>query len=358
MSSVSAPAPASTPPSSRRPDPSSERSLESLGLTVGAVGFIVIALVAIPVFGLQAAPIAGPDSVGQFAALSSAAVGFVAFFAGRFLMRAQGQGPAEPSLLDYLDVAALALAHGIIALLSWLLLASIFEQSFIGAQVFPLALLVLAGAAAAITGYLVFFSATHMDLSLLAVILAVFLVEGVVASMLTASDPQWWMLNLSALGMTDDLSARAFNLTLVIAGFLVTTLARYATRGIPTPHPHGQTIVRVLLIIVGVFLACVGIFHVDTHFALHNTVASGMVVAFAVAVVGLRWWIPGMPRAFFALGYTFLAVIVVLAVMFFTGTYTLTAVELVAGALVFSWIVLFIRNAGALHTDAAREAAQ
>ncbi len=74
----------------------------------------------------------------------------------------------------------------------------------------------LAGAAAALTAYVTYYSATHLDLQLLATVLAVFLVLGVLASMLTASDPQWWKENLSALGMTDDLSARAFNLTLIV----------------------------------------------------------------------------------------------------------------------------------------------
>ena len=38
-----------------------------------------------------------------------------------------------------------------------------------------------------------------------------------------------------------------------------------------------------------------------------------------------------MPRAFVLLGWLFLAVTLVLAVLFFVGYYTLTAVELVAG---------------------------
>jgi hypothetical protein len=58
-----------------------------------------------------------------------------------------------------------------------------------------------------------------------------------------------------------------------------------------------------------------------------------------------------MPRAFVLLGWLFLAVIVALAVLFVVGYYTLTAVELVAGILVFAWIILFIRNAAALVED-------
>lgn len=59
---------------------------------------------------------------------------------------------------------------------------------------------------------------------------------------------------------------------------------------------------------------------------------------------------------FIALGWLFLAIILVLAVFFAVGFYTLTAVELVAGILVFAWIILFIRNAAALQDDAAAAA--
>jgi len=251
------------------------------------------------------------------------------------------------------DIAALALAHGVIALLTWTLLADVFERGFVGAEVFAVPLLALSGTAAAISAYVVFYSATHMSLSLLAVVLAVFLVEGVMASTLTSSDPHWWEMNLSALGMTDDLSAFAFNLTLIVAGIIVTTLARYATREIPTTHPRGARNVRACLIVVGVFLACVGIFHVDEHFWVHNSVATGMAIAFAVAAIRLPVWIPGMPRAFVLLGWLFLAAIAVLGVFFAVGYYTLTAVELVAGLLIFSWIILFLRNAAALQQDTA-----
>jgi hypothetical membrane protein len=110
--------------------------------------------------------------------------------------------------------------------------------------------------------------------------------------------------------------------------------------------------VRVCLIIVGVFLGLVGVFPVDQFFALHTGVASGMVVAFGVLVIGLPRWITGMSRPFVVLGWLFLLVTLVLAVLFAVGYYTLTAVELVAGILVFTWIVLFIRNGAALEQDA------
>ncbi|WP_341995742.1 DUF998 domain-containing protein [Microbacterium sp. LWH7-1.2] len=337
-------------------DASSERSLEALALGVGAICFVVVALISLIAFQFQAAPISGPGSVGQFAAIASGVVAFLAVIAGRFVVH-RHEGGRRLNLLDYIDVAALAFAHGVIALLGWTLLAVILEQAFIGATVFALPVLLLAGATAAMSGYIAFYSATHMDLQLLAMVLAVFLVFGVLASMLTASDPDWWKDNLSALGMSSNVSAFAFNITIIVAGFLVTTLARYSTRGIPTANPKGIGRVRVTLVVLGVFLGMVGLFPVDRFFALHTGVASGMVAAFGVLVIALPKWITGISRAFVVLGWLFLAVTLLLAVLFFIGYYTLTAVELVAGILVFTWIVLFIRNAAALQQDSRQTSA-
>lgn len=333
-----------------------ERAREAIGLQISIVAFVLAALVALPVFRLQSAPIAGPDSLGQFAALTSAVTAIVVFVLGR-VIAADPARRKRLGALDVVDIAAFAFAHAMIALLGWTLAATIVEAGLIGAVVFPLPALMLAGAAAALTAYVTYYSATHLDLQLLATVLAVFLVLGVLASMLTASDPQWWKENLSALGMTDDLSARAFNLTLIIAGILVTTLARYATKGIPTTHPRGAASVRTCLVIVGIFLGLVGVFPVDEHFALHTGVASGMVVAYAVLVVAVRWWVPGVSRTFLLVGYVFTLLILLLSVFFAVGYYTLTAVELVAGTLVFTWIILFIRTADALKRDAGTGAA-
>ena len=335
-----------TSPDMTRSRPSSERTLESIALAVGVGAFILVAFVAVIAFRFQAAPIAGPGSVGQFSAVTSAVVAIVAFAGGRML-----SGGVRPGILDIVDLVALSFAHAVIALLSWTLVSVIFEQAFIGAEVFAIPVILLSGAVAAVTGYVAFFSGTHLDLQLLAVILATFLVEGIVASMLTASDPLWWKEHLSSLGVTGDLSSLAFNLTLIVAGIIVTTLARAATAGIPTTHPNGIARVRLCLILVGVFLAFVGVFPVDDWFLVHTAFASGMAVVYAVLVIRLPVWVPGMSRFFVYLGWVFLAVVVGLGVFYAIGYYTLTAVELVAGTLVFTWIILFIRSAAALQED-------
>ncbi len=351
MTANSPAAPPAARDRSARTDRPSARSIESLALGVGVTAFVFVALVAMFVFRFEPAPISGAGSVGQYAAVASGVVAALAVIAARYVVRERNRA-ARLGFFDVVDVAALAFALAVIVILTLTLLAVIMEQSFQGATVFGFSVIMLSGATAAIAAYFTFYLSAQMTLSSLAAVLAVFLVEGVITSALTASDPQWWKENLSALGMNNDFSSWAFNISLIVSGILVTALARLATRGVPTTNPNGVQRTRVALVVIGIFLACVGIFPVDEFLAIHNTVATGMAVVFAITVFRVHAWIPGLARAFRLVGYLFVAIVVVVGVFFAVGFYTLTAVELIAGALVFSWIILLVRNCAALVTDA------
>ncbi|MFC6325461.1 DUF998 domain-containing protein [Microbacterium koreense] len=324
---------------------------ESLAITAGALAFGVTALVALVVFGGNELPIDGRGSLGEFTAIAGAVAAAIAFAASRVIPRRKVDGSNVQGPIRWFDLIALSLAHGVIALLGWIGAATIMDHSFVGATVFASPAVILAAAGAALSAYLAFVSGANLSSGQLSIVLAVFLVVGVTAAMLSSNDPQWWQMNLSALGITHDLSSLTFNLTLVISGVIVTTIARVGTAALPTStsaERRHRLLVRVFFILLGVLLACVGIFPVDRFFLLHNTVATGMSVAFAVLVIALPWLVPAMPRVFLALGFVYIAVIIALALMFFWGVYNLTAVELVSAVLIFSWIILFLRNVHAI----------
>ncbi|WP_454113389.1 hypothetical protein [Microbacterium maritypicum] len=50
-------------------------------------------------------------------------------------------------------------------------------------------------------------------------------------------------------------------------------------------------------------------------------------------------------------------VIVLLAAFFAVGYYNLTAVELIAAVLIFSWIIVFLRTAGSVTAPAVTDGA-
>ena len=257
--------------------------------------------------------------------------------------------------------AALVLAF--LVFLLWLGLFSVLQRAFIGAELYPLAGAILVGTTAALSAYFAFLSGSGMTAYRLAAILAVFLGSGILTSMLTAADPNWWMENLSALGTAADGSGVAFNATLVIAGIVMTTLSSIATKDLEekaASQPEATRRVRLLqlgIVLLGVLLACVGLFPVDQQYALHVIVASGMLLVFGALVVGIRRLVPEIPATFGSLGFVFLTVIAVAVVLYFPlGYYNLTAVELIAAFLIFSWLILLIRNLAALEIDRERNA--
>lgn len=335
---------------------------EATALIVGSVVLVGGFAIGLPVFWGRELPISGTGSIGAFAAIGGAITAALAFAVGRLVVR-----PDEPSpdglrdgftvpgdRLRWYDVAAIAFAHAAIAYLGWIGIAELLERSFTDAPVYAFPGAVLIAVAFALTAYVCFLSAVALTPMVLSLVLAVFLVVGAFASMLASSDVHWWRDNLSALGMSSNSASLAFNATLVIAGVMVTTIARYATAGLPVDDPvdrRGRSLVRGGLILLGVFLACVGLFPVDEFFLVHNTVATGMAVVFAVVVVGLPWFLRSIPRVFVAFGWAYVLVIVLLAAFFAVGYYNLTAVELIAAVLIFSWIIVFLRTAGSVGAD-------
>lgn len=339
---------------------------ETDALLTGAIAFVLGFLVASVVFWNRTLSITGAWSVGEVAAYGGAAVALLSFLAGRIGLRLEAvEAPekrdpdaandgfaAAGQRLRWYELIAIALAHAAVALLAWFGLAALLEAGFRDAPVFPFPGAVLVAVALALTGYVCYLSAIALSPTSISLILAVYLVIGALTAMLEASDPHWWRDNLSALGMSSNASSPAFNGTLIVAGVMVTTIARYATAALPVPEPRderGRTIVRVGLILIGVLLALVGIFPVDRFFLLHNTVATGMAVCFAGVVIALPWLLRRISRVFVVLGWVYVLVIALLGVFFATGYYNLTAVELIAAVLIFSWIIVFLRTAGADH---------
>lgn len=329
--------------------PASIRGLddESFALIIGAFAFGLSAVVAAVVFWGRELPIDGRNSLGEFSAVAGGVAAAVAFALSRLRSRGTAAESASEARYRWFDLIALSVAHGAIALLGWIGVATILDHSFVGATVYASPAVVLAAAATALSAYLSFLSGTSLSPRHLSLVLAIFLVVGMVTAMLSSNDPRWWEMNLSALGITHDISSLSFNLTLIVSGVIITTIARFGTASLPSSTPSDRrrrAMLCALFVLLGALLACVGLFPVDRFFLLHNTVATGMAVVYGAIVIGLPWFVPTMPKVFMVLGYVYVGVIIVLTVLFFTGVYNLTAVELIAALLIFSWIILFLRN--------------
>lgn len=262
-------------------------------------------------------------------------------------------------ITDHLDTWALALVHGLLGFLVYALLFYIVGQSFIGAKLDIWSSSVMTALAAGFACYVTYLSAKQMNAVRVSVLLAAFLVSGTFISMLTASDPHWWYYHFSSLGANGGISAYAFNATLIIAGLVVVALSKYITNDFMKLHKEDtptnkvrRAIFQTLLSGIGVAFALVGAFVYDTFPLIHNTAAGGMAVLFLLIIVPLPWLMPQFHKAYYLASYLLLGALIVSVWLFASVKYfNLTVFELVAAAIIFTWLVVFVRNLAALLDD-------
>jgi len=348
----------------------SARTTESRALIVATAAFALAVIVALPGVGMRSLPIAGAWSLGAWAAAIGAGASALAFVVG-YLLPAPGSTrrdrPERGVWRLVVDIVALALAHGFTTLLLLEGISIVVAHAFIGADVFAVSSMLLIGASAAMAAYISFISAAEMTTTRVATVLAVYLVVGVFAAMLSTSDADWWQKNISALGIGDDFSSWVFNITLIVGGAVITAIARYLTVELHAsgmaraPHEADRRrertrirIMRSALMLLGTFLTLAGVFPVNWVEWVHNTFATGLVVIFADMVVALPWIVPRMPGVFVIAGYVFLGVVLFASVLFALGVYTLTAVEIIGFSLIVTWLIVLIRNISAGADDSER----
>ena len=244
-----------------------------------------------------------------------------------------------------MSTASVVIAHGALAAIGTVALFAVLSRAFIDVELSVFWTTVLAGTATGLSGWLSYLSASRMTTQRLTTLLVTFIGIGTLAAMITTSDPLWWKYHFSQLGTFGDMSSFLFNGTLVAGGLLVTTFTLYVTHDLTAlgEAPRGIRIVSTALGVMGIMLACVGIFPVNVHMLLHNLSASGMALMFLLLLVGGPWIVRRMPRAYFLASWAFLAGLVASIALFVTGYFGLTAFEIIVFALIFGWLAVFIR---------------
>ena len=325
--------------------------IESLAIAaaVGSamIGFIVTLVV-------QRGQLAPLTSIAAVALLVIAVTGAAAFV-WAYVRHADGgvRWRMRHPLRRVLDVLGLTLTGVGVAVLLVASMFEVFRLAFIGLELNALASAALVAGLAAACAYALALIAGQLTTTTLATLLALFLVAGVFTSMLTADDPKWWHRNFSALGMSATTSSYAFNVTIVVAGLVIVTLADYLTidllarRGPGGRNLRGIAVIRVILAIVGIALAGLGLVSVDVSVLVHNTFSISAMLGFTALIVLAPILLKGLSPAFIAATVIFGALIVIGGVLFALGAFNLTALELIAVLVIFTWLILFTRNASA-----------
>jgi hypothetical membrane protein len=344
-----------------RPAASARRRLavETEALVAGVLAAATSAVVGWVFFRGLVWPLWGKWSVGAVAAISVLVTGLVIAAVGYWRSRDLPGQEWRRRLRPWktaLDIATVAAVHSVIAGLLTVTVFVVLQRSFEGVIVDAFTSTAATAASAGLAAYWIVLSVSAVTTSRLASLLVMFMAIAVLASMATAQDPAWWEYHFSQLGTSDDVSSRLFNLAVFIGGAFVTTFAMYVHRDLTTlvrqgvlVHPWAPRFVSTVFVVMGVLLACVGVFPLDVSFWLHNLSAIGMSLTFLGMLISAPWTMKGMPRRF--LWFCTGAVVLLLggALLFEpVGYYSLTAFELLAFATIFGWISVFIRFIDAL----------
>ncbi|MCT9821087.1 DUF998 domain-containing protein [Microbacterium sp. W1N] len=351
---MNAPEPAVPPVeavAAQSPRAESEAVYAALGAgVIGAVYGWIVSLVA------GSLGLANEDPFGVWAAAGAAVVAAIAATTGYW--RARGDPGQEwrrtlPAWKFTINTISVVIVHTALAFLGTYALYRLLALGFIGLPVIRFWAVVLMAVTLGITTYLVYLSASSMSTQRTSSLLMAFIVAGTLTAMVTTPDPDWWRVHFSQLGTFDELSSWVFNATLIAGGLLVTTFAVYIENELTAlvaagvlPDPREPAIVSRLFAIMGIMLACVGVFPVDVNLLLHNVSASGMAAMFLVLLIGGPKLLAGMPRTYFVASWTFLAGLLASVVLFAVGYFSLTAFEIIVFALIFGWIAVFIRFLG------------
>lgn len=178
-------------------------------------------------------------------------------------------------------------------------------------------------------------------------LVSMLLAAGSLGAMSITPTGEWWTLNFSTLGTSDDLAAASFNVGIVIAGLGMAVLGPALTRALGearfAARRGGLGAARVLIAVIGVSLAGVGLVPIDTDTLLHNVFACAAAAGFAGLAGCVRAFARRMPRTLVVLSFVFLGIEV--AAMFayqVLGLFNLTVFEIVAFTLVFAWLIALV----------------
>lgn len=354
MSTVNVSASAETAPT---PGRRAESEAVYAALATGAIGAIYGFVVALIAPQLQ---LAGTNF--SFAVWAAGGAAVVAAIASTIeYWRARNRPGQEwrrtlPSWKFTVNTISVVIVHAALAFVAVYALYRLLAMGFIGLPVVIFWAVTLMAVTLGLTTWVVFLSVSAMTTQRMSTLLLAFIAIGTLTATVTTPDPEWWKVHFSHLGtFEDDLSSWVFNGTLIGAGLLVTTFAVYiandmralADEGV-LKNPRGPRTVPVLFVVMGIMLACVGVFPVDVNMPMHNISASGMAAMFLVLLIGGPKFLSGMPRTYFVASWTFLASMVASVILFIPaiGFFSLTAFEIIVFALIFGWIAVFIRFLG------------
>jgi MFS family permease len=336
---------------------------ETRAIIYGGVAAVLAAALMYGATRIESQALSSLSAYGFATAIGVALFAFVVFIIGYDYSKS-GRIPTNTLFLKLkriLTVFALAFAHAAITFLLVVVMTTIATQSISNIELTPVLMISVTATLAAVVTYVVYIQAASMEVDDLAGLMTVFIISGSLASMVTAGDTHWWQHHLSALGTGNTISSYAFNLTMVISGVIVATLADMivdvfaSIKEVSQKESHIRAnIIRIAFVVAGVAMIGVGLIPVSENRLIHDICANTVTLSLGTMVILLPWLAPIMSRTFIAFSYLMLAIVVGAYVMRATYGISILTLELIGATALFIWMILFVRYILAIYHDTAQ----
>ena len=293
-------------------------------------------------------PLVGPKSTASLVILLGVLTGMINF-THFFTESKRGKVDSLAKKIYWRNFPTVLISYTLLIMVSLLLIFKILGQLFAGASFDIYTSTVIGTLMVAIINYIMVYTAKTLTPLTLIKSLTYIILGGVTVAMLTNQDQQWWLYNFSFLGTPEASNSWQFNITLIFSALIMIALIDYLF--VMLYEGQGKTknliMLKFLLILTALSLGGVGLFPYNESLfsqAMHNRVAGYLVYLFIVLIIAIRWLLPGISKHFLKISYSAGAALV-FAVFLFQGVnyLSLTAFELIAFVLAFSWLLLLLQ---------------
>ncbi len=174
------------------------------------------------------------------------------------------------------------------------------------------------------------------------------IVSGVILAMISNQNLYWWKHNLSFLGTNKAVDSWEFNLALFFSGLILLALVDYLFASLKRIFPKSRQllVLRILLTLLAIDLGMVGAFpnNLEIH-SLHTRLAGYLIFLILGLIFGIRWLLPDISTDFQHISWMIAAALLAGEILFqVVGYLSLTAFEIMAFLLAFSWLVMLFER--------------
>jgi hypothetical membrane protein len=246
------------------------------------------------------------------------------------------------------ETLTLAIAYTSIAFAVQIIFWYIIGKTFSGATFDPFTAGILVLVFVGIMLYFLISAAVSVTLSNLILLLFTTFIGGILVSMATNNQKDWWQHNFSFLGTGEASQHWQFNVTLIFSALILLTITDFLFAEFSKSNLYNYKfkIIRIFYILIAFLIAFVGIFPAQSWtMPIHNNSAFGLVAVVLIMIVFLKWLVPSISKEFLILSWAALIALVLSAIAFMGIHYlSLTVFEIIAFAIAFTWLVMFINS--------------